>query len=69
MTDRLVSRAWWLALMSMIVTASALSLFIGYRAIFELLAMRWEGGVAMLLISASCAAASMALCRHRNDLL
>jgi hypothetical protein len=69
MTDRIVNSIWWLAVMSMICTATCVALYIGYRALFELFAAKWAIGVTFLSISLLAALAALQLCRHRNDLL
>lgn len=69
MTDRILNSAWWLAVMAMICASAGISLFVGYRGLFDLLASRWAGGTTSLIISVIAGIAAFQLCRHRNDLL
>jgi hypothetical protein len=69
MTDRILTSAWWLAVMTMICGAGGATLYIGYRGLFELLAQRWQSGGVSIVVAVFCASAAIQLCRHRADLL
>jgi len=69
MFDRILTSLWWIAVMGMICLACALCLYVGFRGVLELLAAQWRSGLASLLLSSAAAAASVGLCRVRDDLV
>jgi hypothetical protein len=58
-----------MVVMSMICAATGVALFVGYRGLFEALALRWTTGAICFAVSLIAGIAAFQLCRHRNDLL
>lgn len=69
MTDRIINKAWWLAVMALICTTGVAGLFLSYRSLFDLLAGRWQVGGLGVILGFGLAFSTWLLCRHRNDLL
>jgi hypothetical protein len=69
MTDRIINSAWRLSVMGLICVAGVAGLFLGYRALFDLLAGRWSMGLIGAMIGIALGSATFLLCRHRDDLL
>jgi hypothetical protein len=69
MTDRFISSAWWLSVMAMICVTGTLTMGLSYSGVFELIAARWITGAAYIAFAIIASAATLQLCRCRNDLL
>lgn len=69
MTDRMINKAWWMTVMGLIVTAGVAGLFLIYRSMFDFLGGRWQVGLMSVIAGIGCAAATVALCRHRDELV
>ena len=69
MADRIINSVWWTAVMTMIGLAGLVAMLLSYRSIFDLLAGRWEAGILSMIGALAAGAGTLALCRHRNDLL
>lgn len=69
MTDRILNSAWWMTVMAMICLTAGGALYLGYRGLFDTLAAQWVAGAVNLMVGCTAAAASLALCRLRDDLL
>lgn len=67
--DRFVDRAWWISIMTIIVTTSMTALIFVHRALFDLIGMRPLDAAVHLCAAISFGMAAFLLCRHRNDLL
>jgi hypothetical protein len=69
MSDRMLARAWWTAIMSLLFVTAMGSLFSGYRGLFALCGGDLLAGATHLLIALPLGAAAYLLCRHRVDLV
>ena len=69
MTDRILSRCLWLAIMVLITGSAVAGLMFFYSGLFRLIGGQFEdGGLALgtgLLLAGGC----WALCRHSDDLI
>jgi hypothetical protein len=69
MTDRLINSAWWIMVMGLICTVAVAGLFLGYRAMFDFFAGRWDAGLVGIVAGFACAGGTVLLCRHRDELV
>lgn len=55
--------------MGMICAMGVAGLFLMYRSLFDLIAGRWGMGVIGVTMGIGCVAGTVALCRHRDELV
>jgi hypothetical protein len=69
MTDRLLSRCWWLVTMTLIAGTGMTALLTAYRGLFAAFAGGFAQAGTDLVICLPFAAAAFMLARHRVDLV
>jgi hypothetical protein len=69
MADRLLTHAWWIAIMSLIAITAIASLLLAYRGVYELLSASWRAGAFDLCCAIPMGAGAILLCCHRGDLV
>ena len=69
MTDRILARAWWFAIMTLIALTGTAALYLAYRGVFSTFAGVYVDGASYLAGCFVLGAACYLLCRYRNDLV
>ena len=69
MTDRLLSRIWWLLTMSLIAITASGAMLLAYRGVFSAFAGAYTVATIYIGSAFPLGVACWFLCRHRTDLV